>query len=64
MIATTPSGTRTRSIVMPFGRFQLSVTVPTGSAAGNYELTVVVEDARATPSTQWSEDPEFDTTGG
>jgi hypothetical protein len=39
-------------------------TVPTGSAAGNYELTVVVEDARATPSTQWSEDPEFDTTGG
>ena len=38
-------------------------TLPTGSAAGNYELTVVVEDARATPSTQWSEDPEFDTTG-
>ena len=38
-------------------------TVPTGTAAGNYELTVVVEDARATPSTQWSEDPEFDTSG-
>jgi hypothetical protein len=38
--------------------------VPTGAAAGNYELTVVVEDARTTPSTQWSEDPEFDTTGG
>ena len=28
----TPSGTRTRSIVMPFGRVQLSVTAPTGSA--------------------------------
>ncbi len=28
----TPSGTRTRSMVMPFGRCQLSVTVPTGSA--------------------------------
>ena len=41
-----------------------SFTVPTGAPAGNYELTVVVEDARATPSTQWSEDPEFDTSGG
>ncbi len=30
--ATTPSGTRTRSMVMPFGRCQLSVTAPTGSA--------------------------------
>src|SRR5258708_1142584 len=30
--ATTPSGTRTRSITMPFGRCQLSVTTPTGSA--------------------------------
>ena len=40
-----------------------SFMVPTGAAAGNYELTVVVEDARATPSTQWSEDPEFDTSG-
>ena len=38
-------------------------TVPAGTAAGSYEPTVVVEDARATPSTQWSEDPEFDTTG-
>ena len=28
----TPSGTRTRSMVMPFGRRQLSVTMPTGSA--------------------------------
>ncbi len=27
----TPSGTRTRSMVMPFGRCQLSVTDPTGS---------------------------------
>ena len=30
--AMTPSGTRTRSMVMPFGRCQLSVTTPTGSA--------------------------------
>ena len=30
--AITPSGTRTRSMVMPFGRCQLSVTAPTGSA--------------------------------
>src|SRR6478735_12377818 len=30
--AMTPSGTRTRSIVMPLGRCQLSVTLPTGSA--------------------------------
>ena len=29
---TTPSGTRTRSMVRPFGRCQLSVTMPTGSA--------------------------------
>ena len=29
--ATTPSGTRTRSMIMPFGRCQLSVTTPTGS---------------------------------
>jgi hypothetical protein len=29
---TTPSGTRTRSMVMPFGRCQLSVTMPMGSA--------------------------------
>lgn len=41
-----------------------SFTVPTGAVAGSYELTIVVEDARTTPSTQWSEDPEFDTTGG
>ncbi len=32
MTAMTPSGTRTRSMVMPFGRCQLSVTVPIGSA--------------------------------
>ncbi len=44
----------------PFGSF----TVSTGAAAGSYELTVVIEDARTTPSVQWSEDPEFDTTGG
>src|ERR1041384_131320 len=31
MTPTTPSGTRTRSMVMPFGRVQLSVTAPTGS---------------------------------
>jgi|SoiMethySBSTD1v2_1073268.scaffolds.fasta_scaffold01519_15 hypothetical protein len=41
-----------------------SFTVSTGAPAGSYELTVVVEDARTTPSAQWSEDPEFDTTGG
>jgi hypothetical protein len=40
-----------------------SFAVPTDASAGNYELTLVVEDARATPSTQWSEDPEFDTPG-
>ncbi len=38
-------------------------TVPAGAVAGNYEMTMVVEDATNTPSTQWSEDPEFDTTG-
>src|SRR6516164_7166579 len=32
MMPTTPIGTRTRSIVMPFGRVQRSVTAPTGSA--------------------------------
>jgi len=32
MTAITPSGTRTRSMVMPFGRCQLWVTVPTGSS--------------------------------
>src|SRR5882762_4292655 len=32
MTATTPSGTRTRSMTMPFGRCQLSVTMPMGSA--------------------------------
>ena len=31
MIPTTPSGVRTRSMVMPFGRFHFSVTLPTGS---------------------------------
>ena len=40
-------------------------TVPTGAAAGSYELTIVVENATIPPpSQQWSEDPEFDTTGG
>jgi hypothetical protein len=38
-------------------------TVPTGAAAGNYEVTIVVENATTPPSVQWSEDPEFDTTG-
>src|SRR5215813_13830719 len=33
MMPITPSGTRTRSIVMPFGRVQLSVTLPTALAA-------------------------------
>src|SRR5262249_47683710 len=32
MMPTTPIGTRTRSMVMPFGRVQRSVTAPTGSA--------------------------------
>jgi hypothetical protein len=36
-----------------------SFTIPTGAPAGQYELTLVVEDG----SVQWSEDPEFDTTG-
>ena len=31
MTAMTPSGTRTRSMVMPFGRCQLSVMLPIGS---------------------------------
>src|SRR5215510_14835673 len=31
MMPMTPSGTRTRSMVMPFGRVQRSVTLPTGS---------------------------------
>ena len=31
MMPMTPSGTRTRSMVMPFGRVQDSVTTPTGS---------------------------------
>jgi hypothetical protein len=37
-----------------------SFTVPSGAPAGNYELTLVVDNA----GVQWSEDPEFDTTGG
>jgi hypothetical protein len=32
-----------------------------GSQPGSYELTIVIEDKSTTPSTQWSEDPEFDT---
>ena len=40
-----------------------SFTVSTGAPAGAYELTIVIEDTRTTPSAQWSEDPEFDTTG-
>src|SRR5260221_557310 len=32
MMPTTPIGTRTRSMVMPFGRVQRSATTPTGSA--------------------------------
>ena len=32
MMPTTPSGTRTRSMVMPFGRVHVSITLPTGSA--------------------------------
>src|SRR5436309_1740647 len=32
MMPTTPIGTRTRSMVMPFGRVQRSATAPTGSA--------------------------------
>ncbi len=42
--ATTPSGTRTRSMVMPFGRCQLSVTTPTGSAIAR---TVAMPSAMA-----------------
>ena len=34
----TPSGTRTRSMVMPFGRFQDSVMVPTGILECAYGL--------------------------
>ena len=33
MTPTTPSGTRTRSMVMPFGCVQASVTLPTGSGS-------------------------------
>jgi len=33
MMPITPSGTRTRSMVMPFGRVQHSVTTPTGSGS-------------------------------
>ena len=36
-----------------------SFTIPQGTAAGNYELTIVVDNS----GMQWSEDPEFDTTG-
>ncbi len=42
--AMTPSGTRTRSMVMPFGRCQLSVTTPTGSAIAR---TVAMPSAMA-----------------
>ncbi len=33
MRPTTPSGTRTRSIAMPFGRIRRSITAPTGSSS-------------------------------
>jgi hypothetical protein len=36
-------------------------TVPSSAPAGNYELTLVVDNGAGQ---QWSEDPEFDTTGG
>jgi hypothetical protein len=35
------------------------LTIPSNAVAGQYELTLVVENE----GTQWSEDPEFDTTG-
>lgn len=35
------------------------LAIPSNATAGNYELTLVVESA----GVQWSEDPEFDTTG-
>ena len=36
-----------------------NLTVPAGATAGSYELTLVVDNN----GVQWSEDPEFDTTG-
>ena len=42
--AITPSGTRTRSITIPFGRCQLSVTTPTGSGMSR---TVAMPSAMA-----------------
>src|SRR3954471_6011487 len=39
MMPTTPSGTRTRSIVMPFGRVHRSVTMPTGSGRSRMTST-------------------------
>ena len=41
MMPMTPSGTRTRSIVMPFGRVQCSVTLPTGSCERAHHLEAV-----------------------
>jgi hypothetical protein len=36
------------------------LTIPATATAGSYELTLVVDNM----GVQWSEDPEFDTTGG
>src|SRR5262249_53613132 len=49
MMPTTPSGTRTRSMIIPFGRVQRSVTTPTGSASAR---TPSIPSAMA--ATRWS----------
>ncbi len=66
MMPMTPSGTRTRSMVMPFGRVQRSVTAPTGSAQRAHHVEAVrhggdalvverqpVEEGRRSRPTPW-----------
>ncbi len=51
MMPMTPSGTRTRSMVMPFGRVQDSVTVPTGSlSARTASMPAAMASTRASSS--------------
>ena len=55
MMPMTPSGTRTRSMVMPFGRVQDSVTRPTGSfSARTTSMPAAMASTRASSSARRS----------